>query len=229
MTQPNRAALLLSGGMDSTTLLWWMKDQGISEIHTIAIDYGQRHKIELEFSAQLSQLASAASHRVLKLDLTQIGGNPLTDAAHDVPAATDNKQINTVVPYRNQLFVTLAAAWAETQGITDLYLSPVKDDYAAYRDCRREFYDALEKALSLGATHDTQMCIHTPFVDKWKTEVVALGLKLDVPYQHTHTCYEGVRPACGTCDACTERLNAFLTNSASDPLTYITIQSECCG
>jgi len=228
MAHPDRAVLLLSGGMDSTTLLWWMKSEGIVEIHTIAIDYGQRHKIELKSSAQLSQMAGATSHRVLTLDLTQIGGNPLTDDAQDVPAAADNQQINTVVPYRNQLFVTLAAAWAETHGIANLYLSPVKDDYAAYRDCRRDFYNALEGALSLGATHDTQMRIHTPFVDKWKTEVVALGLKLDVPYGHTHTCYKGIRPACGLCDACTERLNAFCANSVPDPLPYTTLQSKCC-
>ena len=217
---PKPAVLLLSGGMDSTTLLWWMNAQNISQIHTVAIDYGQRHRIELESSAKLSQVAGAASHRVLKLDLTQIGGNPLTDANRDVPAAADNQQINTVVPYRNMLFVTLATAWAETEGINNLYLSPVKDDYAAYRDCRRDFYDALEGALSLGATRESYVYIHTPFVDKWKAEVVALGLKLDVPYQHTHTCYEGIRPACGICDACSERLEAFHANNATDPLPY---------
>jgi 7-cyano-7-deazaguanine synthase len=217
---PKRAVLLLSGGMDSTTLLWWMNAQNISQIHTVAIDYGQRHRIELESSAKLSQVAGAASHRVLKLDLTQIGGNPLTDANRDVPVAADNQQINTVVPYRNMLFVTLATAWAETEGINNLYLSPVKDDYAAYRDCRRDFYDALEGALSLGATRESNVYIHTPFVDKWKAGVVALGLKLDVPYQHTHTCYEGIRPACGICDACSERLEAFHANNATDPLPY---------
>lgn len=220
MTQ-NRAVLLLSGGMDSTTLLWWMKTQNITEIHTIAIDYGQRHRIELESSEKLSQMAKTQSHRVLKLDLTQIGGNPLTDATKTVPAASDKQQINTVVPYRNMLFVTLASAWAETQGIANLYLSPVKDDFEAYRDCRRDFYNALEQALSLGATHDTKVKIHTPFVDKWKTEVVKIGLDLGVPYEHTHTCYEGQRPACGKCDACTERIQAFKTNKASDPLAYV--------
>ena len=220
MTFSNRAVLLLSGGMDSTTLLWWMKTKNISQIHTVAIDYGQRHRVELESSEKLSQIAGATSHRVLKLDLTQIGGSPLTDASASVPAASDNQQINTVVPYRNMLFITLAAAWAEAEGIADLFLSPVKDDFAAYRDCRRDFYNALEDALSLGATRETNVRIHTPFVDKWKTEVVSLGLKLDVPYQHTHTCYEGTRPACGICDACCERLEAFHDNTATDPLPY---------
>ncbi len=217
---PNRAILLLSGGMDSTTLLWWMKAQGISEIHTVAIDYGQRHLIELTYSAELSRIAGTQSHCVLKLDLTQIGGSPLTDARLNMPDAKTGQQINTVVPYRNMLFVTLTAAWAETQGIIDIFLSPVKDDETSYRDCRRPFYNALEKALSSGATHDTQMHIHTPFVDKWKTEVVKMGLALHVPYDKTHTCYEGTRPACGRCDACTERLNAFRENNTPDPLQY---------
>lgn len=223
MTTPNRAVLLLSGGMDSTTLLWWMNAQNIAEIHTIAIDYGQRHRIELDCSAELSKQANAKSHRILKLDLTQIGGSPLTDANLNVPAAESKQQINTVVPYRNMLFVTLAAAWAETQNIADIYLSPVKDDETAYRDCRRPFYNALESALSLGATHDTQIHIHTPFVNNWKTEVVKIGLDLHVPYDKTHTCYEGTRPACGQCDACTERLNAFLANNTPDPLLYSAI------
>lgn len=218
--QPKRAVLLLSGGMDSTTLLWWMHAQGISEIHTLAIDYGQRHRIELAASEKLSQMGGAHAHRTLALDLTQIGGSPLTDANQVVPKASAKQQINTVVPYRNMLFTTLASAWAETQNISDLYLSPVKDDFAAYRDCRRAFYDALENALSLGATHDTQVRIHTPFVEKWKTEVVQIGLSLQVPYEHTHTCYEGKRPACGKCDACTERIEAFKANNTSDPLAY---------
>jgi 7-cyano-7-deazaguanine synthase len=215
---PNSAALLLSGGMDSTTLLWWMNTQAIAEIHTIAIDYGQRHRIELLASEKLSHIAGAQSHRILKLDLGQIGGNPLTDLTKQVPAASDKQQINTVVPYRNMLFVTLSAAWAESQGISDLYLSPVKDDFEAYRDCRRDFYNALESALSLGATRDTLVSVHTPFVEKWKKEVVQIGLELGVPYEHTHTCYEGSRTACGKCDACTERIHAFAANNATDPL-----------
>jgi len=220
---PNRAVLLLSGGMDSTTLLWWMRSKSVSEIHTVAIDYGQRHRVELECSAKLSRMACAASHRVLTLDLTQIGGSPLTDTDLEVPAANAKQQINTVVPYRNMLFVTLSAAWAETQGIQSIFLSPVKDDFTAYRDCRRDFYDALESALSLGATRETDVCIHTPFVDKWKTEVVKIGLDLDVPYQHTHTCYKGQRPACGRCDACAERLEAFRQNGIEDPLPYTSL------
>ncbi len=217
---PRKSVLLLSGGMDSTTLLWWMRDRERSEIHTVSIDYGQRHAVELESSSRLSRLAGADSHRCLKVDLRQIGGNPLTDIGRPVPAAEQDLQALTVVPFRNMLFVTLAAAWAETRGCNDLFLSPVRDDFQIYRDCRREFYDSLEKALCLGATRPANYRIHTPFVEKWKVEVVSLGLSLRVPYAETHTCYAGKRPACGRCDACVERINAFRANRAVDPLAY---------
>ena len=208
--------------MDSTTLLWWMRDRGVDTIHTVAVDYGQRHRIELESSSELSRIGGAIAHKVITLDWTQIGGSPLTSDELDVPDAASGQQIDTVVPYRNAMFVTAAAAYAETQGMNDLYISPVKDDYTAYRDCRREFYDALEQSLSLGATHDTQVRIHTPFVDDTKVEVVRQGLSLGVPYERTHTCYEGTRPACGKCDACTERIEAFIANNTPDPIPYAT-------
>lgn len=206
--------------MDSTTLLWTMREQGIRSIHTVSIDYGQRHRIELQSSQALSVTGGAVSHKVIELDLTQIGGSPLTSDQLDVPAASDDKQIDTVVPYRNTLFVTAAAAYAETLGTSDIFISPVKDDFAAYRDCRREFYDALEQALSLGATQETKIKIHTPFVHLRKSEVVDQGLRLGVPYHLTHTCYEGTTPACGRCDACSERIEAFKETETADPIPY---------
>ena len=217
---PRKSVLLLSGGMDSTTLLWWMREQGIPEIHTVSIDYGQRHAVELESSASLSRLAGADSHRRLEVDLRQIGGNPLTEIDRPVPVAEQERQALTVVPFRNMLFVTVAAAWAETRGCKDLFISAVRDDFQVYRDCRREFYDMLEKTLCLGAARQADYRIHTPFVEKWKGEIVSIGLNLGVPYAKTHTCYEGKRPACGHCDACAERINAFRANRTVDPLAY---------
>ena len=213
------AVLLLSGGMDSATCLWWMKRELAGPIHALSIDYGQRHRVELESAARLAARAGVA-HKVVGLDLAAIGGSPLTDVGLAVPAAAEDRQVATVVPFRNLLFASLAAAWAETLSIAELYLAPVKDDYRSYRDCRRSFYDSLERTLGLGATREGVFGIHTPFVDKWKTEVVALGLELGVPYELTHTCYEGRRPACGMCDACTERLAAFAANGVPDPLEY---------
>ena len=216
---PGPAVLLLSGGMDSTTLLWHLRAEAPDRpLHTLSIDYGQRHRIELESAAALSVRAGAASHQVLPLDPAAIGGSPLTETSLDVPAASEDRQIDTVVPFRNLLFVTLAAAWAGGRGAADLYLAPVRDDYEAYRDCRREFYDSLERTLRLGAARDTAFRIHTPFVDRTKAELVALGLGLGVPWELTHTCYTGRRPACGRCDACGERLAAFAANGAADPL-----------
>lgn len=213
-------AILLSGGMDSTTLLWWLKARQQGPIHALSIDYGQRHRVELECAARLARRAEVAAHETLALDLAALGGNPLTDPALDVPTAESKRQRDTVVPFRNMLFATLAAAYCATKGIVDLYMAPVKDDYAAYRDCRRPFYDSLQQSLRLGAADDAPWAIHTPFVELWKRDVVAVGLNLGVPYGETHTCYEGLRPACGACDACCERRTAFAANRACDPLTY---------
>ncbi len=204
--------------MDSTTLLWWLRDRGES-VRAISVDYGQRHRIELQWATALAE-GLGVPHKTISLDLNTIGGSPLTDTHLDVPAAEDGAQVRTVVPFRNMLFVTLAAAYAETQGIDELYLAPVKDDYAAYRDCRRIFYDSLEQSLALGATRDTSFRLYTPFVDRWKVDVVKIGIELGVPYEKTHTCYEGRRPACGRCDACSERIAAFRANGVRDPLEY---------
>ena len=213
-------AILLSGGMDSTTLLWWLKAREQGPIYALSIDYGQRHRLELECAARLARLAEVAAHETLVLDLAVLGGNPLTDPTVAVPTAESKRQRDTVVPFRNMLFATLAAAYCATKGIVDLYMAPVRDDYAAYRDCRRPFYDSLAQSLRLGAAHDAPWAIHTPFVELWKRDVVALGLQLGVPYGETHTCYEGLRPACGSCDACCERLAAFAANRVCDPLAY---------
>jgi len=212
--------LLLSGGMDSATCLWWLRSRAGADVHTVSIDYGQRHRVEIECAAGLSRRAGAVGHRVLPLDLTAIGGSPLTDPELPVPLASEGRQAATVVPFRNLLFVSMAAAHSEKLGIEDLYIAPVRDDYSSYRDCRREFYDSLERTLRLGSGQERDIRLHTPFVDMWKREVVALGLELGVPYELTHTCYTGQRPACGKCDACTERLAAFGANGALDPLEY---------
>ena len=206
--------------MDSAILLWWLRQQKVNEIHALSIDYGQRHRVELDAAARLAAAAEVASHQVARIDLAGSGGGPLTDATLDLPAASENRQLATVVSFRNLLFVTLAAARAEALGIQDLYIAPVRDDYATYRDCRRAFYDSLAATLSLGGTHDVPLRVHTPFIDRWKRDLVPLGLELDVPFALTHTCYAGQRPACGVCDACVERIQAFRANGQRDPLEY---------
>jgi 7-cyano-7-deazaguanine synthase len=219
-SMPGEAILLLSGGMDSATCLWWMAAERQLPVCTVSIDYGQRHAVELEYAERLSRRAGVRHHQVLPMDLRPIGGSPLVDRKLETPAARDKLQAKTVVPLRNMLMVTLAAAYAETRSLDELYLAPVRDDHESYRDCRREFYDSLESSLSLASTQERSITIHTPFVDKWKTEVVEIGLRLQVPYALTHTCYAGRRPACGICDACVERIAAFESNASADPLEY---------
>lgn len=217
---PGEAILLLSGGMDSATCLWWMAEEQKLPVCTVSIDYGQRHAVELEYAEFLSRTAGVAEHRTLLMDLRQVSNSPLVDDTVKTPAASAKLQARTVVPLRNMLFVTLAAAYAETLGIDEIFVAPVRDDYESYRDCRREFYDSLEGSLNIGSTKDRLVRLHTPFVDKWKIEVVEIGLSLGVPYELTHTCYEGKRPACGICDACVERIRAFKKNRSPDPLEY---------
>ena len=219
-TGSSPSLVLLSGGMDSTTCLWWVRANTQGPVHSVSIDYGQRHRVELEFAQQLSTLAGVATHRQIQVDLRSIGGSPLTDPDLAVPAAVEDRQTATVVPFRNLLFVTLAAGVAEVEDVHDLYIAPVRDDQAAYRDCRREFYDSLESTLGLGATKEADFRIHTPLVECSKKRVVQLGLELGVPYELTHTCYEGRRPACGVCDACSERLAAFAAHDVDDPIDY---------
>ncbi len=213
-----QAVVCFSGGMDSTTLLYEALAQNYT-VRTLSFDYNQRHRIELEASRTIAERLGL-SHKILKIDLAQIGGSALTDASTDVPTQAEQRQEITVVPLRNTLFCTLAAAYGETQGIDEIFYGPVKEDFQVYRDCRRPFFDSLEQTLSLGSSYDRTVQIHTPWADKTKAEVLRRGYELGVPYELTHTCYRGTRPACGNCDACRERRAAFAEIGIPDPLEY---------
>ena len=211
------AIVCLSGGMDSTTLLYEALNRGYW-VWTISFDYGQRHRIELESAAAIAKNLGLI-HKILRMDLTQVGGSVLTDLGKTVPTQSEDKQLSTVVPLRNTLFCSLAASYGEVIGVDEIFYGPVKEDYLAYRDCRRPFFDSLEQTLSLGSTReDRKVTIHTPLVDLYKAQVLELGFKLGVPYELTHTCYNGQLPPCGECDACRERLDAFATVGRPDPL-----------
>ncbi len=214
-----KALVCLSGGMDSTTLLYEVIAQGY-EAYPVSFDYNQRHRVELE-SAAVIVARLGLSHKILKVDLAQIGGSVLTDMRREVPAQAENQQTSTVVPLRNTLFCTLAASYGETIGVDTLFYGPVKEDFLAYRDCRRPFYDSLELTLSLGSSYERDVRIFTPFVDLYKAQVLERGFALGVPYELTHTCYKGQRPPCGECDACRERLAAFAQVGQPDPLMTI--------
>ncbi len=211
-----KALICLSGGMDSTTLLYEAMAQGY-QLYAISFDYNQRHRVELECAANIAGRLGL-SDKILKIDLGQIGGSVLTDLKRDVPAQAEGQQHTTVVPLRNTLFCTLAASYGEVIGVDEIFYGPVKEDFLAYRDCRRPFFDSLEQTLSLGSSAERSVVIHTPFVDLYKAEVLKRGFELGVPYELTHTCYKGLRPPCGECDACRERSAAFAQVGQTDPL-----------
>ncbi len=223
------AVLLLSGGMDSSTLLAKLLNEGWI-VNPVIFDYGQRHqKLENEAAQKLISFYKVGKFahlmkdaKVIKLDLTQIGNSALTDNI-DVPDNME-EQAKTVVPYRNTLMTTLATAYAETINVTDIFITPVKEDFEAYPDCRATYFNSLSTTLSLGATKQpTEIQVHVPFVNTWKADVISLGFRLGVPYDLTHTCYNGISPACGECPACRERLNAFKLNGVEDPIPYVKI------
>lgn len=212
-----KAIVCFSGGMDSTTLLYEALDRGYT-VYPVSFDYNQRHRVELASAANIAGRLGLP-HKILKLDLGQIGGSALTDLNQAVPDQAANQQFSTVVPLRNALFCSLAASYGEVGGVDELFYGPVKEDFLAYRDCRRPFFDSLEQTLSLGSSQEGRTVrIHTPFVDLYKRQVLERGFALKVPYELTHTCYRGQRPPCGECDACRERLAAFAELGRADPL-----------
>lgn len=228
-----RAVVLLSGGMDSSTVLYIAVKQHNKVVDVVSIDYGQRHKRELEAAYQVYQrIKSEKPNQVLdfkklSIDLTQIGGSPLTSSSLTVPKRKEQKQRLTVVPFRNTIHLTLAAAYAETKQIYTIYHGACKDDAENYPDCRYFYFKSLESTLEKGSTYETKFTIITPVVDMWKADIVRLGLSLGVPYELTWTCYLGEKKPCyvlynlpkeEACDACFERIRAFETVGVEDPL-----------
>lgn len=224
--QNHKAVMLLSGGMDSTTLLGKLLSEGW-EVYPVLINYHQKHAVELESAKKVvaeyqSRGAAVKAPKVIEIDLGQIGGSALTDTTWTVPNNMQ-EQIKTVVPFRNMLLTTLAAAYGDTQGIADVFITPVREDFESYRDCRTPFYDSLSQTLSLGAVYEKKFTVHTPYINTWKKDLIKWGLANNVPYKYTHSCYKGMQPACGECPACRERLAAFKDNNAVDPISYVKI------
>lgn len=219
----NKALVVLSGGQDSTTCLYWALDRfGRDAVEAITFDYGQRHRIELECAAEVARFAGVPQ-RVLPIDTFRaLGGNALTDPEAAVPAGTETAEgelPGTFVPGRNLIFLTFAAAWAWPRGINDLVTGTSQTDYSGYPDCRRDTIDALEATLSLGLEREVR--IHTPLMQRSKKETVLLAAELGAldAMALTHTCYRGERPPCGTCAACVLRARGFAEAGIADPLT----------
>lgn len=219
-----KAVILVSGGLDSTTVLSMALSQGY-ECHTLSFDYGQRHRSELEAAQRVSEAAAVKDHKVVKLDLGAIGGSALTDRAIDVPEYETSGIPVTYVPARNTVFLSIALGWAEVLGASDIFLGVNAVDYSGYPDCRPEYISAFESMANLAtkaAVEGQQLSIHAPLISMTKAEIVSAGLALGVDYSQTVSCYqaslEGL--ACGKCDSCRLRAQGFIEAGVKDPTRY---------
>lgn len=214
-----KALVVLSGGQDSTTCLYWAIDRfGRNNVETLTFDYGQRHRIELDCAAAIAKFAGVPN-RLLPIDtFTALGGNSLTDDDIPVQEAESGSLPNTFVPGRNLVFLTFAAAYAWQRGIANLVTGVAQTDYSGYPDCREETMAALQEALRLGM--ESGVTIHTPLMHLSKKETVELIRDLGGldALALSHTCYEGQRPPCGRCPACLLRAKGFAEAGVDDPL-----------
>lgn len=221
-----RAVVLLSGGLDSTTCACWALREGYS-LHALSIDYGQRHRLELERAAQIAEVLGIP-HRVVRVDLSSIGGSALTDASIEVPKdrAPSGAEIPlTYVPARNTVFLSVALGYAEVLDARALVIGANAVDYSGYPDCRPAFLAAFERLANVATKAGVEgrpLRVLAPLLQRSKAEIVRLGLELEAPYALTVSCYDPVgERACGRCDACTLRLAGFAGASASDPVPYV--------
>ncbi|MBN9118938.1 MAG: 7-cyano-7-deazaguanine synthase QueC [Planctomycetes bacterium] len=224
-----KAVVLLSGGLDSTTALAVARSRGF-ECYALSVDYGQRHRVELECAAAVAKALGAVEQRVVKLDLRQIGGSALTgdiavpkdrsadDMSHGVPV--------TYVPARNTILLGLALGYAEVVGAFDLFIGANVLDYSGYPDCRPEFLSAFESLANLATKAGTEGAgtfrVHSPLLKLTKAEIIREGTKLGVDYALTLSCYDpdATGRACGRCDSCSLRKKGFAEAEVADPTAY---------
>ncbi|HOE91516.1 MAG TPA: 7-cyano-7-deazaguanine synthase QueC [Candidatus Cloacimonadota bacterium] len=218
-----RGIVLASGGMDSLVTTAIAKSEN-DEIYLLHINYGQRTQ-DRELLAFKAISDYYIPKDILILDLayfTQIGGNSLTDRTIEIPTnqLSDQEVPNTYVPFRNGNLVSIAASWAEVINAQSIYIGAVEVDGSGYPDCRKVFYEQLEKAINLGTKEETNIQIKTPLIDKTKSEIIQLGKSLYVPFELSWSCYQSSVKACGVCDSCLLRINAFKRAGLIDPIPY---------
>ncbi len=219
-----RAVVLLSGGLDSSTVLAMALDMGY-EVHALSFDYGQRHARELESARKIAEYYNVP-HKILKIDLRQIGGSALTDDI-EVPSRSVEdieKEIPiTYVPARNTILLSYALAYAEVIEADAIFYGANAIDYSGYPDCRPEYVEAFEKCANLGTKRGVTgnpIKIIAPIIHMTKAEIIKKGMELGVPYELTWSCYRGGEKACGRCDSCLLRLKGFMEAGHEDPLEY---------
>lgn len=223
------AVVLLSGGLDSATTLAVARAEG-RDCHALTIDYGQRHRAEIEAARRVAVDVGAVEHKVVPLDLTEFGGSALTDAI-PVPHPDDPDAIGsgippTYVPARNTILLSLALAWAEILDVRDIYIGANVRDFSGYPDCRPAFLDAFQALANLatraGVEGDDPFEIHAPLLYLTKAEIIERGAELDVNFALTHSCYDPTESgrACGLCEACILRRQGFRAAGVEDPTPY---------
>jgi len=223
------AIILLSGGLDSATTAAIARRQGF-ELYALSVDYGQRHRFELEAACRVGQSLGVKHHAEVKVDLARFGGSALTDSIA-VPKNRSEAEIShgipvTYVPARNTVFLSLALAYAEVVGAADIFIGVNAIDYSGYPDCRAEFIAAFEHLANLatkaGVEGRLKFTIHTPLIELTKAQIIRRGVELGVDYSLTHSCYDpspqGI--ACGHCDACQLRRKGFKEAEIEDPVRY---------
>lgn len=220
-----RAVVLLSGGLDSATCLAMAQADGYT-CHTLAFDYGQRHRVELAAAERLSCAMGAASHRVVELGLRQIGGSALTDDSIAVPEEASEGIPVTYVPARNTVFLALALGLAEVLDAQAIYIGVNAVDYSGYPDCRPAFIEAFQQMADLATRAGTEghgPRLATPLIDLSKAEIIRRGTALGVDYGLTVSCYQADEQgrACGKCDSCRLRARGFADAGVADPTPYI--------
>ncbi len=224
-SESKRAVVLLSGGLDSATVLAMARAEGF-ECHALSIDYGQRHRVELSAAAQVAQALGAASQRTVRVDLSSIGGSALTDNAIDVPKAGGEGIPVTYVPARNTVFLSVALGFAETLGAGHLMIGANAVDYSGYPDCRPAFVEAFERLANVAtkaAVEGQALRVVAPLMTMSKADIVTAGTALGVDYGLTISCYDpdAAGRACGVCDACELRREGFAQAQLPDPTHYV--------
>lgn len=220
----NKAIVLLSGGLDSATVLALARKQGL-DCYTLSFDYGQKTRAELEAAAQIATTLGAVDHQCLRLDLGKIGGSALTDEGIAVPEKETEGIPVTYVPARNTVFLSFALGWAEVLGADRIFIGINAVDYSGYPDCRPEFVSAFERMANLATKAGVEgitIKIETPLIDLSKAEIIEQGTALGLDYAMTVSCYQADPQgnACGKCDSCRLRKRGFEDAGISDPTRY---------
>jgi len=219
-----RAVVLLSGGLDSATVLAMARSQGF-DCHALSVHYGQRHSAELDAAKRVAVALGAREHRIMGVDLAGIGGSALTDDALAIPQAPTAGIPVTYVPARNTMLLSLALGWAEVLGAEDIFVGVNFVDYSGYPDCRPEFIAAFEALARLATKAGVEGCryrINAPLIEMSKAQIIQAGVALGVDYGTTVSCYQADAQgaACGKCDSCRLRAAGFAAANIADPTRY---------